>query len=89
MVAGGVAATGAITVGAAGLAGTAGTPGPPGTAGTAGIAAAEGLGTDGDSAETLLVRRDALLSRGFTVCVEDCFRPPAAGSISSSQAPQL
>ena len=75
----GVAAGGAI--GAADIAGTAGVVGVAGTAGTAGLC--------GANAETLLVRNDTLLSRAFNTCDEDCCRPPAAGSISSSQAPHL
>ena len=72
-----------IVGGVAGVAGAAGTPGLPGVAGVAGIA----LG--GASAEILFVRNATLLLRVFNGCVVGCDKPPAAGSISSSQAPHL
>ena len=85
---GGVAPGGAA--GMAGIAGTAGVVGVEGIAGTAGTAGTAGLlGLCGASAAMLLVRKVTLLSRAFITGLEDCCSPPAAGSISSSQAPHL
>ena len=43
----------------------------------------------GDSAAILFVRRDNFAERAFNGCVPAASMPPAAGSMSSSQAPQL
>lgn len=43
----------------------------------------------GASAELLLVRNVTLVLRAFNACVVGCDKPPAAGSISSPQAPHL
>ena len=76
-----------VIAGVAGIAGIAGTPGPPGAAGVAGIAGVAPL--PGASAAKLLVRGVTLLPRAFNALVVGCDKPPAAGSISSPQAPHL
>ena len=43
----------------------------------------------GDSAAMLLVRNESFDERTFNGCVPASCKPPAAGSISSSHAPQL
>jgi len=87
---GGVAPGGAKLVGAAGLGGvTGGTGGITGT--TGGTMGAVGelkvTAACGASAAILLMRSDTFGSRAFNALVLAGVIPPAAGSMSSSQAP--
>lgn len=87
MTIGGVAAGGANVVGAAGP--EAGDTGADGVTGS-GVGArviVMGSGRRGASAEILLVRSLTFESRAFSACVVCACRPPAAGSMSSAQAP--
>ena len=79
---------GGVTGGGVTGGGATGTTGGVGTTGWTGAAATGGAGV-GASAEKLLVRTVTLLLRAFNAPVEGGVKPPAAGSISSSHAPQL
>ena len=78
----GAAGLGGVTGGDGGVTGT-----TCGTIGVDGELNTTGEGAGGASAEMLLVRTLTFASRGFNAPVDGGVKPPAAGSISSSQAP--
>ena len=90
---GGVAPGGAGVVGAVGINGLTGDVGITGTGtgvpGTTGLSDVPLPGAGGASAAILLVRKATFVPRAFNGLVPGEDMPPAAGSISSSQAPHL